>query len=173
MKRLATSAIVLVALAVGVTSAGAANGGATVSTSSVSFVLSSATCSYLPDGTTVTGSTIETSITTMRTDRNGVTTIVNATHAHGTATDQDDNAYVFNYSNEFRVSNTVADQGVFSGLMTDAFSLAGNGPASLHNGFVAELTTDFSVFFSWNVRHASGDPIDFATGPVIAHCDPL
>jgi hypothetical protein len=173
VKRLATSAIVLVALAVGVTSVGAANGGATVVTSQVSFVLSSAACSYLPDGTTVTGSGIETSITTMRTDGNDVTTIVNATHAHGTATDQDNNVYVFNYSNEFRVSNTVADPGVFSGLMTDAFSLAGNGPASLHNGFVAELTTDFSVFFSWNVRHASGDPLDFATGPVVAHCDPL
>jgi hypothetical protein len=173
VKRFATSAIVLVALAVGVTSAAAANGGATVVTTPVSFVLSSATCSYLPAGTTVTGSALETSITTVRTADDGVTTIVNATHAQGTATDQDGNVYVFNYSNEFRVSNTVADQGVFSGLMTDAFSLAGKGPASLHNGFVAELTTDFSVFFSWNVRHASGDPLDFATGPVVAHCDPL
>ena len=177
MKRSARSAILfvavaVVALAVGVTSAEAANGGATVTTFPVSFVLSSAACSYLPAGTTVTGSTLERSITTVRTDGNNVTTIVNATHAHGTATDQVGNVYVFNYSNEFRVSNTVADQGVFSGLMTDSFSLAGNGPASLHNGFVAELTTDFSVF-SWNVRHASGDPIAFATGPVVAHCDPL
>jgi hypothetical protein len=172
VKRFATAAIALVALAVGVTSAGAANGGATVVTSPVSFVLSSAACSYLPAGTTVTGSGIETSITTVRTADDNVTTIVNATHAHGTATDQAGNVYVFNYSNEFRVSNTVANPGVFSGLMTDAFSVAGNGPANLHNGFVAELTTDFSVF-SWNVRHTSGDPIDFTTGPVVAHCDPL
>lgn len=172
MKRFATSAVVLVALVVGATSAGAANGGATVVTSPVSFVLSSATCSYLPAGTTLTGSGTQTSITTTRTASNGVTTIVNATHAHGTATDQAGNGYVFNYSNAFRVSNTVADPGVFSGLMTDAFSVAGSGPANLHNGFVAELTTDFSVF-SWNVRHASGDPIDFTTGPVVHHCDPL
>jgi hypothetical protein len=170
VKRLAMSAIVFVALAVGLTGAVAANGGATVDTFPVSFVLSSDACSYLPAGTTVTGSAIETSITTVRTDRNGVTTIVNATHANGTATDQDGNVYVFNYSNEFRVSD---DQGAFSGLMTDAFSLAGNGPATLHNGFVAELTTADFVVFSWNVRHASGDPISFATGPVVAHCDPL
>jgi hypothetical protein len=172
MMRLATSAIALLALVVGATSAGAANGGATVVTSPVSFVLSSTACSYLPAGTTVTGSGTLTSITTTRTAGNGVTTIVNATHAHGTASDQAGNTYVFNYSNEFRVSNTVADPSEFSGLMTDAFSLAGNGPANLHNGFVAELTTDFSVF-SWNVRHASGDPIDFTAGPVVAHCDPL
>lgn len=171
MKRFATSAIALVALVVGATSAGAANGGATVVTSPVSFVLSSAACSYLPAGTTLTGSGISKSITTV-TGGDDVTTIVNATHAHGTATDQAGNVYVFNYSNAFRVSNTVAHPGVFSGLMTDAFSVAGNGPANLHNGFVAELTTDFSVF-SWNVRHAHGDPIDFATGPVVHHCDPL
>jgi hypothetical protein len=170
MKRLAISAIVLVVLMVGVTSAVAANGGATVDTFPVSFVLSSTACSYLPDGTTVTASGTETSITTTRTDRNGVTTIENATHAHGTATDQDGNVYVFNYSNEFRVSN---DKGVFSGLMTDSFSLAGNGPARLHNGFAAELTTADFFVFSWDVRHASGDPIDFSTGPVIAHCDPI
>jgi hypothetical protein len=40
-------------------------------------------------------------------------------------------------------------------------------------GFVAELTTADFVNFSWNVRHASGDPISFATGLVVAHCDPL
>ena len=165
MKRFATSAIAILALVVGVTSALAADGGATVDTFPVGFVLSSDACSYLPAGTTVTGSGTETSITTSRTDANGVTTIVNATHAEGTATDQAGNVYVFNYSNEFRASNTVANQG-------DSFSLAGNGPARLHNGFVAELTTDFSVF-SWNVRHASGDPISFASGAVVAHCDPL
>ena len=170
MKRLVMAAITFIALAVGVTSAAAANGGATVDTFPVNFVLSSAACSYLPTGTTVTGSGTETSITTSRTDSNGVTTIVNATHAKGTATDQDGNVYVFNYSNEFRVSDAA---GPFSGLMTDSFSLAGSGPASLHNGFVAELTTTDFLSFSWNVRHASGDPISFATGTVVAHCDPL
>jgi hypothetical protein len=96
---------------------------------------------------------------------------VNATHDQGTATDQDGNAYVFNYNNEFRVSNTVAHQNVFSGLMIDAFSLAGHGPARLHNGFVAKVTTTDFMVFSFKALHVNGDPIDFATGD--AHCDPL
>ncbi len=172
MKRLATVAIVLVALAIGVTSAEAANDSPTVSKFPVTFTLSSQNpCQYLPANTTVTGSGIETSITTVRTHSNGVTTVVNATHAHGTATDQNSNAYVFNYSNEFRISNTVAHPDVFSGLMIDAFSLAGHGPARLHNGFVAKVTTTDSMPFSYKVLHAFGDPLDFATGK--AHCDPL
>jgi hypothetical protein len=172
VKRLAAAAIAVVALAVAVTGAIAANGGATIDTFPVSFVISSDACSSLADGVTVTGSGTETSITTTRTDGEGVTTIVNATHAHGTATDLDGNVYVFNYSNEFRVSNTAAEPAVFSGLMTDQFSLAGNGPARLHASFVAGITTDFSIF-SWDVRNSRGDPIDFATGPVGQHCDPL
>lgn len=172
MKRLAISAITVGALALAATSGRAADE-VTVKGTPVSFTITSDTCSHLPDGTTIEGSGTETSITTTRTDANGVTTMVNATHANGTATDQAGNVYVFNYSNEFRVSNTVADPRVFSGLMTDSFSLAGNGPARLHNGFVAELTTDFSSFFSWDVRNSRGDPIDFATGPVVNHCDPL
>jgi hypothetical protein len=176
MKRLATTVFLMVAIALTATStiAEAANGGATVATSQVSFTLSSATCSNLPSGTTLTGSGTETSVTKTRTDTSGVTTIVNATHAAGSATDQANNVYVFNYSNEFRISNTVAQPGVFSGLMTDAFSVAGNGPARLHNGFVAELTADAGfTSVSWTVRHASGDPISFAAGPVVSHCDPL
>ena len=172
MKRFATAAIMIAALVAGVTSATAAGGGATVVSSTATFVLSSATCPYLRSGTTITGSGTATSITTTRTDADGVTTLVNATHAHGTASDQDGNVYVFNYSNEFRLSDTAATPGVFSGLITDAFSLAGSGPARLHNGFVADVTTDFSVF-SWDVRHASGDPISFASGPLVQHCDPL
>jgi hypothetical protein len=164
------AALALVALTAGGTSAVAANGGATVDTLPVSFVLSSADCSELPAGTTITGSGTETSVTTVRTDGNGVTTIENATHAHGTATDQDNNVYVFNYSNEFRASDAT---GPFSGLMNDAFSLAGNGPAGLHNGFTAEFTTANFLSFSWDVRRASGDPISFSTGAVVAHCDPL
>jgi len=176
MKRLAATVFLMVAIALIATStiAEAANGGATVATSQVSFTLSSATCSNLPAGTSITGSGTETSVTTTSTDANGVTTIVNATHAAGTATDQANNVYVFNYSNEFRVSNTVTQPGVFSGLMTDAFSVAGNGPARLQNGFVAELTANAAfTSFSWTVRHASGDPISFATGAVVSHCDPL
>jgi hypothetical protein len=172
MNRLTIAAITVVALSVGATSGTAADGGTTVVKSTATFVLSSDTCPYLPSGTTVTGSGPRTSITTTRTDADNVTKLVNVTHAHGTATDQDGNVYVFNYSNSIRVSDTAANPGVFSGTATDAFSLAGNGPAQLHNGFTAEVTTDFSVF-SWDVRHAKGDPISFASGPLVQHCDPL
>jgi hypothetical protein len=173
--RVPTVAVVLAVLSLFVTStvAQAANG-ATVETSTVSFVLTSAGCSQLPAGTTVTGRGTQKSVTVERTDASGITTITNATHAAGTATDQAGNVYVFQYSNEFRLSNTVADPGVFSGLMTDAFALAGPGPARLQNGFVAELTAppDFSTV-QWKVRSVHGDPISFASGPVVAHCDPL
>jgi hypothetical protein len=171
LKRLCFAAVAILSLAFGGATAVAADGGATIETSQVTFVLSSATCSNLPDGTTIEGTGTEKSITTTRTDRGGVTTIVNSTHAFGTATDQAGNSYVFDYSNEFRASNTTAAPGVFSGVMSDHFSLAGKGPAKVSNGFVAALTTDFSSFFSFEEINSRGDPIDFATGA--AHCDPL
>ncbi len=173
MKRLATVAIVLVALAIGVTSAEAANDSPTVNKLPVSFVLSSTTCHNLPAGTEVTGSGTGKSITTVRTNGNGVTTVANVTHDQGNATDLNGNAYVFNYSNAFRVSNTVAHPSVFSGLMIDAFSLAGHGPARLRNSFVAEVTSTQidKGFSSYKALHASGDPINFPDGA--AHCDPL
>jgi hypothetical protein len=143
-----------------------------IETFSVSFTLSSATCSNLPAGTTISGSGTERSITQFRTDASGVTTIINATHAHGTATDQALNVYVFDYSNEFRVSNTVAAPDVLTGLMTDHFSLSGSGPATLNNGFVARITAslDFSSFSAQAIS-SFGDPISFPDGA--AHCDPL
>jgi hypothetical protein len=97
---------------------------------------------------------------------------MNATHAHGTATDQDGNVYVFDYSNEFRVSNTTTDPNIFSGLMTDHFSNSGSGPATLNNGFVANITVsaDFSTFVVEPVS-SFGDPLSFPDGA--AHCDPL
>jgi hypothetical protein len=78
---------------------------------------------------------------------------------------------VFNYSNEFRVSNTVADPDIFTGLMTDHFSNSGRGPAKLNNGFVANLTTDFTTFFTFDPISSFGDPLNFADGS--AMCDPL
>jgi hypothetical protein len=171
MRRIAmVSAIVVIVMAFSMGSAGAAR--PNVETSTVTFTLSSATCSNLPSGTTITGSGTERSITAIRTDVSGVTTIMNTTHTHGTATDQDLNVYVFDYSNEFRVSNTVADPDLFSGLMTDHFSLSGSGPATLNNGFVARFTaaSDFSSF-SFQPIHSHGDPISFPDGA--AHCDPL
>jgi hypothetical protein len=167
---IATAVVIALVLA---GSALAAAGGPQIESLSPSFVLSSETCGNLPAGTTVTappGSGTGTSITTTRTDQNGVTTIMNTTHEHGTATDQDGNTYVYQYVNSFRVSNTT-DPSVFTGLMTDHFSLSGPGPARLTNGFTATFTTDFASLVAFSPIESHGDPIDFATGS--AHCDPL
>jgi hypothetical protein len=172
MRRIAAVAVgVLLVLVLGAGSALAAGGRNSVDTSPVSFTLSSATCSNLPEGTTITGTGTEKSVTTI-TDLSGVTKVMNSTHAYGTATDQDHNVYVFGYSNAFRVSNTVADPDVLSGLMSDHFSLSGNGPATLSNGFVATITAsaDFSSFSAEPIS-SHGDPISFPDGR--AHCDPL
>ena len=156
-------------LALSLVSIVAASDGATVETFPVSFVLSSATCSNLPSGTELMGSGTGKSITTTRTDRDGVVIVGNSTHSHGTATDQDGNTYMFNYSNEYRAT---VDGGVYSGLMTDSFALAGGGPAHLNNGFVGNFVSDFSSFFTVpDVISSHGDPLDFVTGEV--HCDPL
>jgi hypothetical protein len=174
VKRLITTAVIAAVTVVLVlcqgTSASAA--GATIEESTVSFVISSDSCSELPDGTTIEGTGTSKSITTTRTDADGITTVRNTTHARGTATDQDGNTYVFLYSNEFRVSNSAADPTMYSGLMTDHFSLSGPGPAKLSNGFTARFTTDLEGFFNFfEPIHAHGDPISFPEGS--AHCDPL
>ena len=169
MRRLAlVSAILVGTLVVAIP----AQASALVETFPVSFTLSSARCSNLPSGTTLTGSGTARSISTERTNPSGVTTIMNTTHAHGTATDQDGNVYVFDYSNEFRVSNTTTDPNLFSGLMTDHFSNSGSGPAKLNNGFVANITVsaDFSTFVVMPIS-SFGDPLSFPDGA--AHCDPL
>jgi hypothetical protein len=137
----------------------------------VTFTLSAATCPNLPAGTTIEGTGMEKSITTTRTDAGGITTIQNTSHASGTASDQAGNAYVFNYSNDFRISNSAANPAVFSGRMTDSFSLAGQGPAMLHNGFQAIFTSDFATFAAFEPLNSRGDPLDFATGTAV--CDPL
>jgi hypothetical protein len=171
MKRFAVAVAAMTALLFSAGSVAAADGGASVENLTVTFApLNSDTCSSLPAGTTITWTGTEKSITRTRT-AGGVMTVANTSHAHGVATDQAGNTYAFNYSNEFRVSNSVANPAVFSGTMTDSFSLAGQGPARLHNGFIAQFTTDFAGFFSFDPRNSRGDPIDFATGA--AHCDPL
>ncbi len=174
MKVLVGTLAAVIALAIGIGSAAAA-GGADVQTRTVGFVLSSDACDNLPAGTTVTGTGTEKSITNVRTDRNGVTTISNSTHTHGTATDADGNTYVFNYSNQFRVSNTSTDQATFNGTMNDSFSLAGQA-ARLSNGFLANVTFEFDnngaiIAASFDPLHSRGNPIDFSTG--LAVCDPL
>lgn len=174
MHRLATFAIVVVGVltSLGNTIAEAADAPPTVSSTPVTFTLTSATCSNLPAGTTVDGSGTEISVTTVRTDRSGATTIQNATTAHGSATDLQGNRYQFVYTNHFRITNTTAHLDVFTGPMTDLFVLAGRGPANLRNGFVADFTANADLSkVTFNARSSFGDPIDFPSG--VAHCDPL
>jgi hypothetical protein len=141
-----------------------------IETFEAGFTLSSATCSNLASGTTLTGEGTGRSISTERTNASGVTTVMNATHIHGTSTDQAGNVYVFDYSNEFRVSNTIANPDVFSGLMTDHFSNSGSGPAKLSNGFVANVTFTPDSFVVMPIS-SFGDPLSFPDGA--PHCDPL
>ena len=170
MKRSVVTVIGMVTFALSLGAIVMASNGATVELSVAEFVLSAATCSNLPEGTTITGSGPRKSITTTRTDRDGAVIVTNSTHAHGTATDQDGNTYVFNYSHAFRA--TLNDAGVYSGFMTDSFALAGPGPARLSNGFAGHFESDFLTFFRVPIVISShGDPLDFATGEV--HCDPI
>ena len=175
MKRLAAALICSATLSVGMGSAMAGGNGASTSVVPVSFVngagLSSATCPNLPSGLTLSWSGPEKQITTARTDAGGVTTVSVVSHASGKATDQDGNLYAFDYSNHFRVSNTIAQPGLFAGTMTDHFSLAGHG-LHLSNGFLASFETDLNTFFgNFQPINSRGDPISFPDGS--AHCDPL
>ena len=169
MKRVAIATICVVTLVLGLGRAVAARAGAEVVTFPVNFTITSAGCPNLPNGTTITGSGTEQSINTTL-ERNGVITLINSSHAFGTATDQDGNTYVFDYSNESR--GILSESGVITGQMSDHFSLAGNGPARLTNGFIGDFTFDLiSLAFSLDPKHSFGDPIDFGTG--LARCDPL
>lgn len=166
MRRLAVVSAILVATLVVATPAQASP---LIETFDADFTLSSATCSNLASGTSLTGSGIGISVTNERISASGVTTIMNSTHIHGTSTDQAGNVYVFNYSNSFRVSNTIASPDVFSGMMTDHFSNSGSGPATLNNGFVANI--QLAPTFVVVPIHSFGDPLSFPDGA--AHCDPL
>jgi hypothetical protein len=171
MRRIALFPVVVVLALVAGTSPAVAR--PLVETFPVGFTMTSAECSNLPAGTTIDGSGTMTSITTVRTNNGGLTTVMNSSHAHGRATDQDGNRYVFDYSNEFRASNTVAEPDLLSGRMTDHFSLSGRGRAKLNNGFVALFTAsaDFSFFSFDHVISSHGDPLGFPEGT--PHCDPL
>jgi hypothetical protein len=171
IKRSAVLAAFLVVACLVAGSASAGRGKPTTST--VSFVngagLSSATCSFVPAGTTISWTGPETASEVDHLNQDGTVTVSIVSHASGMATDNHGNSYAFDYSNAFRVTNSVGDPGTFTGTMTDHFSLA--GPAlHLSNGFNANLVTDFSTFFSFDFINTRGDPIDSAGN---AHCDPL
>ena len=170
MKRFALAILAIAALALGTGSALAA--APTVTDGTVEFVLSATTCANLPAGTEIAGTGTSKSIESVTTDGNGVTTVTNTTHASGTATDQENNTYRFNYLNHYRISNTGPTDPVLSGTMVDSFSLAGNGPAHLSSGFRAVFTIDFLTgLVSIEELSSRGDPIDFET--LAVRCDPL
>jgi hypothetical protein len=177
MKPIAAGIVVIVALLLGVsgTNADASSGAPVVETKTVSFHMSSATCTHLPTGASIDGTGTQVSITLVTTDHLSVKTIRNSTTVTGTATDQSKNSYAFQYANQFTISNTRHAPDDFSGEMTDLFVLAGNGPAFLDNGFVANLTTNADVtrVSKWKVHQSHGDPIIIENGEFVAHCDPL
>ena len=117
----------------------------------VAWTLTAAQCPNLPTGTTVTGTG------TLQAVQGGRVSIE---HATGTATDQAGNVYRWSYS--FRAVSRSED----SELWVDHFVVAGAGPATLNNGFVAVISPDGA-----DVIHEFGDPIDFETFAPI--CDPL
>jgi len=162
VKRSSLAILVIAAFAVVAGSALAAPPG--VEVFPVEFEITSA-CSNLPAGTTIHGSGTMKSITTVATSKNGITTVMNTSHANGTATDGAGNTYVWNYANHYSVSDSGPGT-AFAGEMVDAFTLAGNGPARLSNGFRALFD-----FVSLQPLSSRGDPIDFAT--LAPHCDPL
>jgi hypothetical protein len=165
-----TGLAVLGSLAVS-SAAVAAGSPAEIKTSPAKFTLTSSSCPLLPKGTTLKGSGTMRSTTWTTTDAQGVTRVRNATVARGGATDRANHSYVFNYANTFRVSKAPNGPALYTGLMYDLFSLSGNGPAVLANGFVAVFTTDLGQFATFEPVHTFGDPINFKTGK--AHCDPL
>lgn len=195
MRRVIVSAVAVLALALGAGNAladdgddGEGDGTVVVTPIDTPWVLASSqdpggACSRLPSGATVTMLTgTQRSITKVRTNSAGITTIRNFTHSFGTSVDEAGRVYPWDYKNRFRVSNTLATPGVFSGLMFDRFSVGGReddegaddddrGDPLLRNGFRAVFTTDFTTFAAFDPISSFGDPIDFATGA--AHCDPL
>jgi hypothetical protein len=142
-----------------------------IETSPVKFTMTSKACPKLPSGTTIRAKGTMRSVTTTTIVPGGATRVINSSHARGTATDQARHKYVFDYSNTFNVRNLAPSPTIYTGLMYDLFTLSGNGPVALVNGFLAQFTTDLGKFTRLEPIHAFGDPIRFSD--VTPHCDPL
>lgn len=169
MKRLVTAAVCLAALLIP-SSAPAARTTRTIETTPANFQIRSDSCRHLPAGTTITGTGTMTTVT-WTTRRRGRRTISSFETALGTATDQAGNQYTWLYSNDARSSNTRARRARYSGIMTDVFTLSGNGPVRLQNGFLARFVTNSGRFTSIRPVNTFGDPYDFPR--LQARCDPL
>jgi hypothetical protein len=167
---LGVAVVAITTVLAGVAPAAAAAGDVTKNVEPVSFTLSSEQCPNLPADTTIVGTGTLRSVTHEMTSRNGVTTRTVTATAAGTAVDDDGNRYHFAYSNHYRGS-TSPDDTVFSGRMTDHFSLSGPGPARLNNGFIADFTINLGTFTFEEPIHEYGDPLSFPEGAPV--CDPL
>ncbi len=129
-------------------------------------------CTQLPPDTTVSGSgtLARVSVTTVK---DGVTSIRVVAQATGTATDNNGNVYRFHYGNIDDSQNSVASPDLFIGTMLDQFSLSGNGPANLTNGFSGATSFDVETgeFLISSTQWVHGDPVTF---PIVTSvCDPL
>src|SRR5258708_13169115 len=101
------------------------------------------------------------SITKERTDRAGVVHWQNTSSARGSATDNQGNSYRFKYDNDLRETST--DGVHFTGIMIDAFSQNGRGPARLDNGFVAIINETHFTSSPPTPLSPFPDPFHFVT----------
>ena len=153
MTRLIAAFMAVFALAFGAGTATAATIDVVVEEVSAGYTMSSSEtngvpggCEFLPDDVVISWEGTLHSVTLVRSSRAGLVTIQNTSTASGKATDEDDNEYAFSYSNHFKVTETEPGSGLFTGTMTDHFSLAGNH-IKLNNGFTATFTTNFEDVF--------------------------
>jgi hypothetical protein len=152
---------------------GGASGGeeVVVNTIDITWTLTHDKCDFVPEGTTINGSTVLVDLVTTRT-RNDVSTQIVDSHAVGVATDQDGNRYAFRYDNVSKAKNSRSQPDVYVGRMVDEFRLEGTGPVSLHNGFTAVITDDRAAgTFTIDGKSSFGDPFDFDAG--LNRCDPM
>lgn len=121
--------------------------------SSVTFDLSTATCSQLPSGMVIHGTGTEQFFVTP--DGNLHSVIM------GTATENNGGFWRFNYSDNMRLISTSGAVEV-----TDHFSLVGSGsPIKLHSHFVADFTSsDLETASLLSIKQIHGDPFG---------CDPI
>ncbi len=118
----------------------------------IAFTLSSARCSQIPSGTTLTGQgTAQFSMT----PSGNLHSVIN-----GTATDTQGHFWRFNYTQNMRPIGGTAVE------VTDHFNLVGSGsPIKLHSHFVADFSSsDIESADLLALKQIHGDPIG---------CDPI
>ena len=139
------------------------------------WTLTSAQCSLLPPGTTLTGSGTLTDKKSTETEHGTIEEIYDD-FASGTAVDQNGKTYSWTYDNYVKVENDDDNQTLFTGRMSDTFRLKGTGSnkgrIKLRNGFDATVVDDrLAGTFEINPKSSYGDPFNFPLGP--GRCDPL